>query len=82
MTLEEKMDLVIARLEEIEKKLTNTYTESEKQTMMTQDDHCSSAQTVKVRINNNRLTVFKIPFVKNDRFKNIVETSFSVMIKA
>ena len=41
MTLEEKMDLVIARLEEIEKKIAITYTESEKQTMMTQDDHCS-----------------------------------------
>jgi len=41
LTLEEKMDLVIARLEEIEKKLTNMYTELEKQTMMTQDDHCS-----------------------------------------
>jgi len=41
MTLEEKMDLVIARLDDIEKKLANTYTESQKQTMMTQDDHCS-----------------------------------------
>ena len=46
MTLEEKMDLVIARLDEIEKKLANTYTESEKQTMMTQDDHCSYNATL------------------------------------
>ena len=44
MTLEEKMDLVIARLDELEKKI--KYTESEKRTMTTQDDHCSYDATL------------------------------------